>query len=236
MAVVHIMNRSARLLNLLQILRGYRYPVSGERLAERLGVSIRTLYRDIATLQEQGAEITGEAGIGYVLKPSFFLPPLMFSLNEIHSLLLGVQWVSQYGDAPLSKAAVDALNKIFDVLPANIKNNINAYSLRVGPPASAAMGNEDLSELREAISKQQKLYITYQSQEGNRRKSTAWPFTIGYFTDKRILVIWSERENKYCHIPTNEIISIKVLDEQYLTPRETLFREWHTLISGKHSS
>lgn len=66
------MNKTERLLNLLQILRSYRYAVSGERLAERLGVSIRTLYRDIAALQAIGAEIEGEAGVGYILKPTFF--------------------------------------------------------------------------------------------------------------------------------------------------------------------
>src|SRR3989338_2462102 len=113
------MNRTERLLNLLQILRSYSYPVSGQRLAERLNISIRTLYRDIATLQAQGAEIEGEVGIGYILKPTFFLPPLMLTQTEMQALLLGTQWVSQFGDAPLSKAATEALNKIVDVLPVN---------------------------------------------------------------------------------------------------------------------
>ena len=128
------MTRTERLLTLLQVFRTYRNPVSGQRLAERLDISLRTLYRDIATLQAQGAEIEGEAGIGYILKPSFFLPPLMFSQIEIEALLLGTQWVSQYGDAPLSKAATDALSKITDVLPKNIKNGMNTFALRVGPP------------------------------------------------------------------------------------------------------
>src|SRR5580658_1750039 len=102
----------------------------------RLGISIRTLYRDIASLQAMGAEIKGEAGVGYILKPTFFLPPLMFTQIEIQALLLGMQWVSQYGDAPLSNAATGALNKISDVLPANIKKGINAFTLRAGPPIS----------------------------------------------------------------------------------------------------
>lgn len=66
------MTRTERLLTLLQALRTYRYPVSGQRLAQRLNISLRTLYRDIATLQAHGAEIEGEAGIGYSLKPGFF--------------------------------------------------------------------------------------------------------------------------------------------------------------------
>lgn len=160
------MNRTERLLNLLQILRSYRYPVSGERLAERLNISIRTLYRDIATLQAQGAEIEGEVGIGYILKPTFFLPPLMFTQTEMESLLLGTRWAIQYGDAPLSKAATDALNKILDVLPNNIKNNANAFSLRVGPPASKLMAEEDLSTLRDAIANQKKICMVYKSEDG----------------------------------------------------------------------
>src|SRR5687768_1055728 len=137
------MNKTERLLNLLRILRGYRYAVTGERLATRLSVSIRTLYRDIAALQAMGAEIEGEAGIGYILKPTFFLPPLMFTQTELQALLLGTQWVSQYGDAPLSENAKVALNKIFDVLPASIKNDNNAFTLRVGAPASETLAKED---------------------------------------------------------------------------------------------
>ncbi len=220
------MNRTERLLNLLQIMRSYRYPVSGERLAKRLGVSIRTLYRDIATLQAQGAEIEGEVGVGYVLKPSYFLPPLMFSLNEIHAMLLGVQWVSQYGDAPLAKSAVDALNKIFDVLPANVKSNINAYSLRVGPPASEELATEDLSLLREAIAKQERIHVITSDSNKKRKADMVWPFTIGYFTDKRILAAWSETENGFRLIDTHELISYKLTGKQYTRPRDSLFREW----------
>ena len=80
------MSRAQRLLDLIQILRRYRYPVSGKHLASELGISLRTLYRDIATLQAQGASIEGEAGVGYVLRPGFMLPPLMFSEEEILAL------------------------------------------------------------------------------------------------------------------------------------------------------
>jgi len=77
------MNRTERLLTLLKILRRYRKPVSGQKLADELNISIRTLYRDIVTLQLQGADIEGEPGVGYILRPGFFLPPLMFSQTEM---------------------------------------------------------------------------------------------------------------------------------------------------------
>jgi len=235
MAVVINMNRTERLLNLLQILRSYRYPVSGQRLSARLGVSIRTLYRDIATLQAQGAEIEGEAGVGYILKPSFFLPPLMFTHDEIQSLLLGNQWVSQFGDEPLATAATEALNKIAAVLPANIKKSINTFALRVGPPASELLTKENLSALRDAIQHQNKIYICYKSADGKKSQRTVWPFTIGYFVDGRILVAWCEQQNNYRHFKTAGIISVKVLDEHYLRGRDSLFREWQKLQLSKHA-
>jgi predicted DNA-binding transcriptional regulator YafY len=182
-----------------------------------------------------GAEIKGEAGVGYVLKPTFFLPPLMFTKTEIESLLLGTQWVSQFGDAPLSKGAVDALNKISDVLPANVKNNINSFALRVGPPASEVMTNEDLSALREAIANQNKIYIVYKSEDGKESRRTVWPFTIGYFTDGRILVAWCEKQNDYRYFKTNRIVSMKVLSDHYPRSKDSLFREWQGIQLRKHS-
>jgi predicted DNA-binding transcriptional regulator YafY len=229
------MNRTERLLNLLQILRSYRYAVSGERLAERLGVSIRTLYRDIATLQRQGAEIAGETGVGYILKPTFFLPPLMLTETEMQALLLGTEWVSQFGDAPLSQGATDALHKITAVLPATIKNALNAFALRVGPPIAESLVKEDLSVLREAIAKQKKIYISYKSKDNKQTQGTVWPFTIGYFTDGRILVAWCEKQKDYRHFKTNKILSLKVLEQSYPRSRESLFREWQTAQLKKHA-
>ena len=92
------MSRSVCLLGLLQALRRHRRPVSGKALAEELGVSIRTLYRDIASLQAQSADIEGEPGVGYVMKPGFMLPPLMFQCEEIDALVLGMRWVADRGD------------------------------------------------------------------------------------------------------------------------------------------
>ena len=111
------MSRAERLLELMQALRRRRAPVAGAALADELGVSLRTLYRDIASLQAQGAAIEGEAGFGFVLKPGFTLPPLMFSLEEVEALALGARWVEGRADAGLAKAARDALAKIGAVLP-----------------------------------------------------------------------------------------------------------------------
>src|SRR5215472_5836791 len=120
------MSRAERLLDLMQALRLRRRPVAGQALAAELGVSLRTLYRDIAALQAQGAWIEGEAGLGYVLRPGFMLPPLMFSEDEIAALVLGSRWVAERGDAELALAARHALAKIAAVLPADLRPELDA--------------------------------------------------------------------------------------------------------------
>lgn len=99
------MSRAERLLALLQILHHHRQPVSGAELARTLGVSQRTLYRDIASLQAQGAAIRGEPGVGYLLTPGFLLPPMMFSRGELEALLLGTRWVAAHTDHELADYA-----------------------------------------------------------------------------------------------------------------------------------
>ena len=222
------MSRTERLLTLLQALRRYRHPVSGQRLADELNISIRTLYRDIATLQSQGADIQGESGVGYILKPGFFIPPLMFSQTEIEALMLGILWVSTFGDRPLAKAASDVLSKIKEVLPPNVRSGMGAVPLRVGPPKTGGVENEDLSALRDAIRRECKIDIIYKIEDGRKSQSILWPFSIGYFTDGRILVGWCEKKKDYRHIRTEDILSFSVLNERYPRRREILFREWQS--------
>jgi predicted DNA-binding transcriptional regulator YafY len=130
-------SRTARLLTLLERLRAKRVPVTASELALDLGVSERTLYRDIATLIEQGAPIHGEAGIGYVLRPGLFLPPLMLSEDEIDAVVLGLRYVDQRGDDVLRKAAAQALAKIDAVLNASGKD-VRCRTFRLIPCRSLA--------------------------------------------------------------------------------------------------
>src|SRR5579863_3556013 len=111
------MSRAERLLSLLQALRRRRRPVAAAALAEELGVSQRTLYRDIAALRAQGADVAGEAGVGYQLRPGFTLPPLMFTAEELDALSLGALWVARNGDSALASAANNAMSKISAVAP-----------------------------------------------------------------------------------------------------------------------
>ena len=115
------MSRTERLLALMQQLRTGRRPRQAHELAQMLGVSLRTLYRDIDLLRAQGADIRGEAGVGYVLKKGApTLPPLMFAEGEIEALVLGLRWVVQQPDPALAASARSVLAKVEAVLPARL--------------------------------------------------------------------------------------------------------------------
>lgn len=216
--------RTERLLALLQGLRRRRRPVSAQVLADELSVSLRTLYRDVAVLRAQGALIEGEPGVGYVLKPSFFLPPLMFSEAETEALMLGMRWVSTYGDRSLAAAANDALAKISAVLPKEVRDGAGAVPLRVGPRPPAP--TEDLAPLRDAIRHERKLQVRYQDDRGRVTERVLWPFAIGYFTGGRVLVAWCERRKGYRHFRSDRLLSVHTLDERYPQKRADMLREW----------
>ena len=147
------MSRSARLLSLLQAMRGRRQPVTAARLAEALEVSERTIYRDVADLVAQGAPIDGEAGVGYILRPGpSSLPPLMLSGDEVERRLCwSLRYVDQRGDAVLQAAASVVLAKISAVLSPQAQAHLTNPMSLPGPPRSFPENAMPLDELRAAV-------------------------------------------------------------------------------------
>ena len=219
------MSRAERLLDLLQVLRRHRQPVSGQILADELGISIRTLYRDIATLQGQGAHIDGEPGLGYILRPGFTLPPLMFSEEEIGALVLGSRWVVKQGDRELAGAARNALAKIAAVLPAELRDELEASSFLVGSPAQPEV-EIDLSTIRQAIRTERKLAITYRADKGPATNRTIWPFALGFFDRVRVVVAWCELRQGFRHFRADRIGRMELIDERYPRRRAAMLKEW----------
>lgn len=225
------MSRSERLLDLIQILRRHRRPVSGRTLAGEMGVSIRTLYRDIATLQGQGAPIEGEAGLGYVLKPGFMLPPLMFTDEEIEAIVLGSRWVAKQPDARLSAAATDALAKIAAVLPADLREDLDATTLLVGPSAEATEGI-DLSLVRQAIRDERKLGFLYRDAAGVQSRRMVWPFALGFFDKVRIVVAWCETRQDFRHFRADRISALSATEIRYPRRRQALLKAWRATLDA----
>jgi predicted DNA-binding transcriptional regulator YafY len=223
------MSRAERLLDLIQILRRYRQPVSGRSLADNLGVSIRTLYRDISTLQAQGARIDGEPGLGYILRPGFMLPPLMFSDEEIEALVLGSRWVADRGDTQLGAAARNALAKIVAVLPADLRDDADASTLLVGPGQSIAAGDTELATIRRTIRSERKLEITYRDGAAAETRRTIWPFALSFFDRTRVVVAWCELRQAFRHFRTDRIAALTPTEVRYPRRRQALLKEWRAI-------
>lgn len=220
------LSRAERLLQLMQTLRRHRQPVPGQALASELGVSLRTLYRDIASLQAQGADIEGEAGLGYVLRPGFMLPPLMFSEDEIEALVLGSRWVAERGDPRLGDAARNALAKITAVLPPELRHEADSSALLVGPENQTAPADQLLFQIRTAIRAERKLQVGYRDVQGEETCRILWPCAVGFFDRCLVMVAWCELRRAFRHFRIDRIGSLSILEERYPERRQGLLQKW----------
>ena len=209
------MARSERLLELIQALRRHRRPVSGQALADELGVSLRTIYRDIQTLIGQGARIDGEAGLGFLLRPGFVLPPLMFSDEELEALVLGLRWVAQRTDASFEHAAMNALAKIAAVLPDDLRNSVEGIGLIAFPSRDADQRRFDLTPIRGAIRSEQMVVLDYADVTGQHTRRTVWPIALAFFERSRVLAAWCELRRDFRHFRIDRIIALHETGKRY---------------------
>lgn len=219
------MQRAERLIVLVDTLRRHRWPVTASALSEQLGVSTRTIYRDIQSLIGLGAPIDGEAGVGYLLRKGFFMPPLMFSPVELEALLLGARWVGQQGDKELADAANSALDKIATAVPPALREVLEDTGLWAGP-SSAPRRGEPLFVLRRALREELKLRIVYRDVEGRETERTVWPLTLAFFEGARILAAWCELRQDFRHFRTDRIADLQVMEESYPGSRRLLAQRW----------
>ena len=220
------MSRSARLLQLLDTLRRARQPQAGPQLAQNLGVSLRTLYRDIATLRGQGADILGDPGLGFEMRPGFLLPPLMFNADELEALLLGAQWASRQADPQLASAAQAAMERIRTALPLELRVAVDTSGLLVpsheGPPQPETWQ----AALRRAIRAEHKVVLHYEDQHGQLTQRTVWPFAMAYFERARVLSAWCELRQGFRHFRADRVQDLQDLGLRYPDTRQQLITRW----------
>lgn len=226
------MSRSQRLFDLMQALRRHRGAVSGEVLAQETGVSLRTLRRDVATLQAMGADIDGAPGVGYLLRPGFLLPPLSFTEEELQALVAGVQWVSRQTDDALARAAQNALAKIGGVLPSEMRGAVSDEVLYVGP--NNAHSTLDLKCVRLALREQRKMHITYEDHNGLLSERTIWPIVLGFIESRRYVAAWCELREGFRLFRVDRIVNAVFLEDRYSKSRRQLVKEWRALEDGRH--
>jgi predicted DNA-binding transcriptional regulator YafY len=218
--------KAERLIILTQALRRHRRPVTAAALAAETGVTERTIYRDIASLQGAGVPVRGEAGIGYVLEGGFDLPPLMFKPEECEALMLGLRFVRERSDTAFQRVIDDAQAKIEAVLPPGLRESFSAAPLFAPVFCPRAPEAIDEGELRRALRESRKVRIRYRDGADEETDRVVWPILMGYFETTRGLVAHCELRQGFRHFRTDRILAMDVLDARLPRRRLVLMKEW----------
>lgn len=186
------MRKASRLFEIIQILRVAKRPVTAAAIAERLEVTVRSIYRDIAALQAMRVPIDGERGIGYIIRPGFDLPPLMFTIEETEAVVLGLALIERTGDKELTAAAKKVTQKIAAAVPAPLRQVVSARALHAWGPIAPVPANVDFTLIRRAIREEEKLALAYQDEQGQLTERVIRPLALIYYLDAAMIVAWCE--------------------------------------------
>lgn len=221
------MRRADRLLQIVQILRRSSTPVTAQQLAEELEVVPRTIYRDIVTLQATGVPVDGETGVGYLLRPGYDLPPLMFDSEQVEAIVLGLAMVAKRGDQQLVAGAKDALAKIRVVVPPDVSGHVDAAKVLVPHKLEPGVSFGDhLPLIRKAIRERRKLAIRYTSRAERTSDRTIWPLGLYFYSHVTLLCTWCEQQSDFRAFRTERIGSCLELPEHFDARNGALMEEF----------
>jgi len=191
------MRRADRLFQIVQYLRGGRL-ITARTLAERLEVSERTIYRDIADLIGSGVPVEGEAGVGYLMRAGYDLPPLMFTHAELHALVAGIRMARAFGGASLALAAEDALSKIESAVPDASKLDVDAVPIHaIGMGPTTALARELLDQIQTACNARTRLDFAYRDKDDSATTRTIRPLGLWFWGQVWTLVAWCELRHDF---------------------------------------
>jgi predicted DNA-binding transcriptional regulator YafY len=209
------MRRADRLFQIIQFIRRHRVTTAAA-LAEALEVSERTVYRDIRDLVISGVPIEGEAGVGYMLRKGFDLPPLMFTRDEVEALVLGTRVVSSWADAGLGKAAEAALDRIAAALPDDLRTRL--VESRLFAPGFHVREEvvERLGVLREATTAKRKVRMAYRDVNEAQTERAVRPLGLSFFGSTWMLTAWCELRNDFRNFRLDRVESLELLNELFV--------------------
>lgn len=226
------MSKSDRLFRLLHLLRTLPAPVTATRLSDELGVSERTLYRDIDTLRAGGALIDGAAGFGYTLTEDPALPPQMFTRLEVEALVLGLAEVRATGDTVLAEASEAALAKIVATLPERVQRQALHTVLQVykwnRPPAAPS----SIQLIREACWEERALDIHYADADGFETQRRIWPLSVLFLDHAQMLLAWCCLRQDLRRFLIQRIVRVEPTDESFRPRRVPLLRDFLRQMGG----
>lgn len=220
------MRRADRLFQIVQYLRGGRL-VTAASLAERLEVSERTIYRDIADLQSTGVPIDGEAGVGYIMREGFDLPPLMFSRDEIVALVTGARMARAWGGAAVARAAEEALIKIEAVLPDGERSRIQQTEIHA---PDFMMPDEDrlrFDLLERAADRRQVLEVAYRDAEGAATARRIRPLGLWFWGKVWTLAAWCELRSDFRTFRLDRMDQIRETGEAFRPERGRTLTDYY---------
>lgn len=209
------MRRADRLFQLVQLLRRRRAATTAAQIADRLGVSERTVYRDIRDLVRSGTPIDGEAGVGYRIRPGFDLPPLMFDRDEIQALVLGARIVRQFGDPDLARASESILNKVAAVIPGDLAPLVSEARLFVPSTIGGKRSAEALRMAREALIARRKLKFAYTTPQGVGTVRTVRPLGVFFWGRTWTLAAWCELRDDFRNFRLDRVTGPTMLDQLF---------------------
>jgi predicted DNA-binding transcriptional regulator YafY len=214
--------RADRLFQIIQLLRR-RHVLTASALAGELEVSQRTIYRDIADLVASGVPIEGEAGVGYMLRKGFDLPPLMFTESEIEAMVLGVRIVSSWGDAALARSAQDALARVEAALPERLRSRLEGTRLYAPGFHVPARTVESIASLREAIDQQHKVWMAYTDFSQEQTERIVRPLGLFFWGNAWSVTAWCELRKGFRNFRLDRVREFRGLDERFESlPGQTL--------------
>ena len=186
------MRRADRLFQIVQLLRGGRL-TTAHALSETLEVSERTIYRDIADLIGSGVPIEGEAGVGYVMRAGYDVPPLMFTRDEVMAVIAGTRLIERMGGASMANAATEALVKIKAVLPASLEEHAQRVEIHAGPTLMPSDRDRHfIDQIEAAIDARLRLILTYSDEEEQESIRTVRPLGLWLWRNGWCVSTWCE--------------------------------------------
>jgi predicted DNA-binding transcriptional regulator YafY len=190
------MRRADRLFRIVQFLRLGRM-LTAQKLAEKLQVSQRTIYRDVRDLQLSGMPIEGEAGVGYTLRRDMDLPPLMFTRGELTALVLGARLVAAWGGAENVIAAGQALQRIEAVLPPDMRDELDAILLYAPGFMMPQPLRLRLDVLHAACVGRRVITFRYAREDGTESERSVRPLALAFWSGVWTLAAWCELRNDF---------------------------------------
>ena len=203
------MQRSERLFRLLRLLRARRVTTADE-LAESLGVSKRTIYRDVDALRGSDVPIRGEAGVGYALDKDWELPAMRFTVAELEALLMGVRVAQTWGDQELREGATSLLTKVQSRLPAPLRRVLSDTPLHTVDLRPTRI--DSLTPLRHAIAERRRVRCLYEDSHGARTQRTVRPVGLHFWGRTWTLAAWCELREAYRAVRGDRVVAPEVLD------------------------